>query len=311
MRRPDHIAFAAGLAGLLLLAMPGPATAQEVSLTTHKSGYGLGEPVYVTVTVHNDTGAPLQIPAELDPAYGGSIIRVSGLDGEPQPFVPLAFFEHDEPPRALRPGERAAEVVAVFYGRDGWTFRETGGYELTASVSVRNGGESRRVRSEPLSIEVTSATTRSRQLVAGDEASEQAGRFLLWLSGDHLSEGIRLLDSVAGTQPGSGLASHIEFAFGWSKSRAFSNYLSGEVREPDNEAALAHLSQARDGHLPPRLRLQKRLAQAACYIRLGDRRQAEASLAEAAEIMEANPALLALSEQLERLRNAAGYQPAS
>ncbi len=288
------------LAGMIGGMAVHPVIAQTVTLDVPKSSFDLGEPVYVTVTVANTSSEAAQVPARLSPETGGVAIRVTGPGGETSGFVPLALLDHDQPRHELAPGGQVAEDFSVFYGARGWTFDRQGSYELSATVVISSSG----VTSEPLSIEVRPASALSSQLVAEGQASEEAGKFLTWLGGDHLSAGIELLGSVGSAESGSSLANHIELALGWSKSRAFTNYATGEVRAPDNQAALAHLGKVREEDLPPRLRVLKGLAEAACLIRVGETERAREVLDRLARVVGEVPALAGMTEQIVRLQQA-------
>jgi hypothetical protein len=239
-----------GLVSRDALAQEHPAGASlELTLEVEKTRLALGEPVYVTVRLRNTGATPVEAPKVLDPQTGVVQIEVARTSRPRLVFLPLFYADTIDALKRLSPGEEVAAVFPIFYGGQGWTFREPGTYRTVA-------------------IEITEGNGAVDFLMRDSPAGDEAGKFLLWQRGDHLRDGIADLQNLIDTFPNSPVSEYALLALGRNLSRGFRNYSIGRVRPPDCAAALDYLERVRTERLPTFLQIQNNLDQARCLMRL-------------------------------------------
>lgn len=230
------------LGAALLAYQPAQETAAlAVTLAAEKAVYTLGEPVVVNVTIRN-LGAAREIPSRLEPEYGVIVFSIRRSDDRAgQVFRPWAVFDNAGN-QSLAAGQVVVVPSRIFFGAGGWTFQSTGGYVVSAKFGRHSSNEF------PLRIEPGSAeeATWGRRLVENN----QAGRYLLLDGGDHLRDGIPLLEQLAETQtPLGGYAAN---ALGISAATPYINLRTGDRRGAQLERAVPLLQRSRtllpEGH---------------------------------------------------------------
>jgi hypothetical protein len=303
--------FISGVAVLLLAPSPGAAQQRQLtlSLESAKAEYALGEPLYLTARLRNAASTAVKLPKQLNPKYGNLSVQVLGPGGRRIGFFPLSALDDDAPPEDLAPGAELSEVFSVFFGSQGWTFSQPGEYQVRAAYRSPVQGQGEPVYSNSLKLTVTTGDGSGDFLVNSGEASRQAGKFLVWQSGDHLRKGIAHLESLLERFPESVLADYVRLAFGRNLSQPFQDYSAGRVRPPNCPAALEHLRRVRDAQLPPYLRIHKNLSHASCLVRLNEKRAARALLAETRKAIDSNTAFRPLLERFARIERAAAETP--
>lgn len=302
--------FISGVAVLLLA--PSLVAAQQhltFNIESAKTEYALGEPVYLTARLRNAGSTPVKLRKQLNPKYGNVYIQVLGPGEKRIGFFPVSVLDDDAPPGDLAPGEELSEVFPIFFGSQGWTFSQPGEYSLQAVYRSPARGQGEPVRSNSLKVTVTRGDGAGEFLINSGEASRQAGKFLVWQSGDHLRKGVALLESLLERFPGSVLADYASLALGRNLSQPFQDYSAGRVRPPNCPAALEHLRRVRDAQLPPYLRIHKNLSHASCLVRLNEKRAARTVLAETRKAIDSNTAFRPLLERFARIERAAAETP--
>lgn len=129
----------------------------DLRLQALPAAYPLGYPIAVRLIAHNAGAQPLPIKGRLMPAYGMVRIeyRADG-DSDWNALKPLAWFEPASDEDAmLVPGETTEQTVPIYFGDDGWTFKEAGDYEIRARLHTGADGED--VVSEPVQLSVDAA----------------------------------------------------------------------------------------------------------------------------------------------------------
>jgi hypothetical protein len=222
----------------------------------------------VQLRLRNAASIAVQPRAPLDPKYGESVIQITDPSGSQRPFTPLTLVEVGEAEVTIPPGEQIAAVAPVFFGADGWTFRQPGEYVVQAFW--KDSGATREISSNSLRLQIIAGDGAGTRLVSNDEASLEAGKFLVWQAGDHLSQGRALLHAITREHPASTVSQHARLAEGTNLSRPFKDFSVGKVRQADPLAALGLLQQVNEAVLPGHLLLQKRLDEATSLTRLGD-----------------------------------------
>jgi hypothetical protein len=289
-------------------AIPAHAQAPGLQLTlqAERPVVELGEPVYVTARVANRGSAPIAVRPLLDPRDGQLSISVQDPAGEGVGYMPLAVRDNAVTATPLAPGAQVAKTVPIFFGATGWVFKVAGKYTVRARFES-HGTEGRRIElaAAPITIEVRDGPATVRDLMAGGEASLQAGRFLEWRSGDQLADGRALLERVTAEQPQSALASHYRLAEARSWARPFKDYRAGQVRPADPQRALAALERVREDVLPPALVVEKRLTQASALLAANRPKEAAELLERTAPAFGERAELVEFREPLQRLQAAA------
>jgi len=156
-----------------------------------------------------------------------------------------------------------ANVEAVFYGGRGWTLDRPGRYEIRASYAQPHLQKSQPVRAEPIVIEVRNDPAGRLLVDNASRPSLEAGKFLVWMAGDHLRAGTALLEQVLKSQPGSRAANAAALALGRSYARHFQDYTAETVRAPDYARAQSYLDRVKAADLPAVSRVQYHLARSA------------------------------------------------
>ncbi|MGB5344433.1 MAG: hypothetical protein WBP67_20315 [Thermoanaerobaculia bacterium] len=97
--------------------------------------------------------------------------------------------------RPLAPRESMLTEIRVFFGAEGWTFAEPGSYAVRADFGAGDPDGRDRVASNVLELEILeparTADIRARTILTQPDGqlSTQAGLYLLFEGGDHLTQG--------------------------------------------------------------------------------------------------------------------------
>jgi hypothetical protein len=262
-----------------------------ISVIPERSRYVVGEPVYVAVRLHNAGDRSERVVDSLLPEDGGVDFIITKPDGLAIPFLPYGETDRDtESFTSLAPGETVGNMVPIFFGGNGWTFREPGTYRLVASFQLATGkGQVRESRSVPATIEIAPSPEGSSLVSDHAPESNEVGKFLLWQSGDHLEQGQAKLHHLLDRAPDSQLASYAHFALGRSRSEPFMDYRRNTVRAPDCAAALAHFAKVNDVHVTDYVRVQIAIAKGRCAALERDIKSATPYFAAAQELMANRP----------------------
>jgi len=238
--------------GALCAAAPEASAELSLTLSTHKAEFALGEPIVVEATLRC-SNAPARISGRLDPGYTYTSYFVRGPDGKEQLFEPLAHIESVPTERTLQPGESLQASAKLFFGARGWTFGIPGGYQVRAVFlgAIQPPGD---VSSNLLSLTVRAPASTDEQEQARLIMGEEQGKFLIWEGGDHLTQGVQALTTLADRYPDSPHGSYANFALGISYSRPFKNFKTNVFRPANLELARTHLGKVRLPLLAPSLR---------------------------------------------------------
>ncbi len=193
-----------------------PYTSLKLFAKVDKDSYVVGEPVYLTVQLRNTGSSPVRVFKRLKPDDGFIIVHLTAPDGGPAGFAPLGVNDTAAQMEELRPGAEVGAVFPLFYGAMGWTFPRPGTYkEIVTYRLPRPKQEPEETKSEALTINVSQDKTGAGTfLLERGPAATEAGKFLLWESGDHLRRGIGRLESLIEKFPDSPLPDYARFALG-------------------------------------------------------------------------------------------------
>jgi len=251
---------------LLVLALLAGAVAAQggaltLTLTAPKAEYALLEPVVLDVVLANAGKAPAEIVDELPPEFGIVRYFVRPAGGEELRFAPGVHACGAGFPVTLNPGEGRAAQARVSFASRGWVFTEPGTWTVRAVYEARGT----RVESAGVAVTIRKPATPEEARAAELLRSVDAGLYLYFDGGDHLRNGISVLESVLREAPSSIQAAHARLAFGINLSR--DSYLYHEHRARPAQPAIAaeHLEAALQADLAAPTRAQGTLALARCY----------------------------------------------
>jgi outer membrane protein OmpA-like peptidoglycan-associated protein len=156
----------------------------EVRIQAMPAAYPLGYPIAVRLVARNTSEAALPIKGRLSPSYGMVRIEHRRLGAfEWSVLEPLAWFEPVSDEQALlQPGEQTEHTVPIYFSDTGWTFPESGQYEVRARLQT--GTDTPDALSAPVSITVAGPRSEDdqaalRPLIDGnDRLDEAVGRLL-------------------------------------------------------------------------------------------------------------------------------------
>lgn len=248
----------------------------------------LGEPVYLALRVRNTGNEPVTLAGNLRPGEGFVDIVAQGPDGRRVMLAPLSESDFENS-TSLAPGATAGNVAPVFFGASGWYFTEPGDYQIHAVLKVPGPGGYSAFRSEAAVLTVKASEAGRALFEAEGTARTEAGKFLLWRSGDHLENGLAHLNGVADRYPDAALSSYIKSARVNSLSEPFANYTTGEVRPADCRRASRLRAMVDLETLAANLRLEDALSRAKCAAASEDWDQARTAVEDAEKLAAQRP----------------------
>jgi hypothetical protein len=280
-----------------------------VFLEIGKSQLQVGEPVYATIRLINRSSAPVKVHRNVALHTGTVQIAIASQAGTPSIFQPLSQSFDVAPSLELTPGMETNTTSPLFYGAKGWTVTQRPGtYVLRALYRPPRQDDRATIQSEPVTVIVSRGDGAGEFLMEG-KAGKEAARFLLWLGGDHLKDGIGRLHSLIGQYPHSVLADYANFALGRSLSREFKDFSRNAVRPPDYQRALEHFSKVRIENLPPYLRIMTLTEQARSLIGIGQYEEGQRLVREAKAITGEEPKWENLLKQVHQVESQATKMP--
>lgn len=223
-----------------------------------------GEPIYLALQVTNQLPRQIRIPGGLRPGEGLLEVTIQKPDGKMQAFSPMTEGDFDGQ-ILLNPAQTVGTNFPVFFGSHGWYFTEAGEYLISANLKIPAEKGFSSFNSEPVRLTVKPSEAGDFLLSHEGGSRFDAGKFLLWRSGDHLRNGSALLDVVSKRFPDSALASYIFAAHAQNYSEPFANYQLGKVRAADCKAADPYRKSINKGQVSPNILIEDQISQAKCY----------------------------------------------
>ena len=277
----------------------------QVLVMPLKPSVEVGEPIYVAVRVTNMRQEPVKIVGGLRPGVGLIEIYSMGAKGEKRFLLPLVESDFEQS-TTLAPQETIGDVFPVFFGAHGWNFTEAGEYRISAQLNVPTKKGFSRFTAEPAALTVKGSKAGQALLAGEDRTNMQAGKFLLWRSGDHLEAGINHLMQIAKQYPDSALSSYIFAARAQNFSEPFANYMVQKVRAPNCEQANALRKMVNINVLPENLVIEDYMSQAKCHAESQGWKAAQEALDAGAKLTADRPEFRAyahnIADMQERLR---------
>jgi hypothetical protein len=277
----------------------------KVMVMPLKPSVELGEPIYVALRVTNMRQDPVKIMGGLRPGMGLIEIYSISAKGEKGLLPPLSESDFGEA-TTLPPQQTRGDVFPIFFGANGWNFKEAGDYRISAQFKVPTQDGFLSFNSEPAVIKVEPSKAGQALFSGDDRSSMEAGKFLVWRSGDHLEAGMKHLMQIAKQHPNSALSSYIFAARAQNYREPFANYIVRQVRAPNCQQANAIRKMVTKNVLPENLLIEDYMSQAKCHAESQDWREAQNSLEAGAKLSADRPEFRAyaqsIAEMQERLR---------
>jgi hypothetical protein len=223
----------------------------SLQLEIPKKSFVIGDPVVVTVGLHNVGGQKEEVNPLLNPMFGFLDIEIKSPDADSfRPFLPPIVGDvRNVHLRQLLPGQSLHEEARIFFNARGWSFTTPGTYLMRAEFSLDLEGK-RTIVSDIMKINLlapkTAADKRAAELIMGDEQ----GLILTMSGGDHLTRGMDSLKEVIAEVPSSAQAPAVRLALGVDALNPPIDSVPGNggARLKDAERYLVPLLSA---HLPP------------------------------------------------------------
>lgn len=263
-----------------------------------KSSVELGEPIYLALRVTNIRQEPVNIIGNLQPGEGMVEIYSIGPKGEKVLLPPLSEADYSGSTN-LAPQQTMGDVFPIFFGANGWNFNKAGEYRISAQLKIPNKGGFSSFSSEPVVIKVESTKAGETLFSTKDARSNmEAGKFLLWRSGDHLEAGITHLTQLSEHYPNSALSSYITAARIQNYSEPFANYIEKQVRAPDCQKANALRKMVNTNVLPDNLLMEDFISQAKCHADSKNWKEAKKALDSGSKLSVERPEFRAYSQSI-------------
>lgn len=233
--------------------------ALKLRLEAPKRSYVVGEPIVLTVSLHNEGTQPQQVIPLLAPEQQFLALELQAPGAtEFEAFRPAILRDaRGVRARALQPGESLYAEAKVFFGSNGWTCKEPGRWRIRADFPAAGEGSAAfdeangRIQSAPLEIEVlaprTSPERRARDLILG----HQQGMYLLLGGGDHLKTAASRLRALAAEAPNAAQAPAVSLALGKAALTPTLDPASKVRSQPKLDEARRYLQRTLDAELPP------------------------------------------------------------
>jgi hypothetical protein len=238
--------------------VPSEQSPVKLQLESPKASYVAGEPVVLTVGLHNTGTTNRMVYPLLDPKYRFLNVEVRRPgDTEFEVFQPVLLADaRGTRPQVLAPGASIHDEARIFFGADGWVFRQPGEYLVRADYlqpteDGRAPDEGVRVASPVLKIVLTEPATesarRARELIVGP----QEGLYLVLGGGDHLKSAASKLNQVVQKVPNAPHAAAVRLALGQAALNPTTDPQTGLQSQPRLDEAKTHLDATLDAPLSP------------------------------------------------------------
>jgi hypothetical protein len=255
----------------------------KLNVETPKTSYVTGEPIIITVGLHNSGTTNQSVFPLLDPKYRflNVEIKAPGQD-DFDAFQPVLIADaRGVHLQTLAPHQSIHEEARIFFGADGWVFKEPGAYVIRAdypapAIDGTMKEDGTRIQSVELTLTVNEPTTssarRAKELILGP----QEGLYLVLGGGDHLKGAAAKLKRVVQEEPTAPQAAAVRLTLGTAALNPTIDPNTGVQSQPRVDEAKKHLDAVRTSEQVPALANVKAQAELADALE-GKGRTAEAS----------------------------------
>jgi hypothetical protein len=182
--------------------------------------YKLGEPVVVELRLAALDAHGRQVHEHIHPNHGLVRIVIRQPNGSLHLFRPLADHCLETRLVTATPAKPLYTSAYIGYGKDGFTFRQPGFYEIRAMYEAPDGSD---VVSNILRVRVSSPRSEEEDGIADLYFGDDQGKLFTFLGSDapSLTSGNRALENVIDRYPAHRLTAYAHLAKGMNAKRAF------------------------------------------------------------------------------------------
>ena len=229
----------------------------KLRLESSKQQFVVGEPVVLTVALHNTGTTSQSVYPLLDPKYRFLNIEVLRPgETEFETFQPVLLADaRGVKPETLAPGASLHEEARIFFGAEGWVFKRPGEYIVRGDyaaplVDGRPRDDRERLASADLKIVITEPATSSERRARELIVERQQGIYLVLGGGDHLKGAASKLKTVVQEAPNAAQTAAVRLALGTAALNPTIDPQTGVQSQPRLDEAKKHLDATLDSQLP-------------------------------------------------------------
>lgn len=204
-----------------------------------KTVFEYGEPVLVETKLKNISSHSLNVPATLNIKDGYIFTSIEGPDGKTISYKPMIKRCGLTQTTQLAPSKSKYEDLYLYYGKDGFYFKNPGRYKIQSALASFNGiiksGVHEILVADPQSLK---ETKNIRNIF-----TRRTGQYQYLKGSDYLLDVEKELITLERDMNDTNLAKYIELYIGSRKSRKFKTPSKDKIkiRQPDYKNALKHL----------------------------------------------------------------------
>jgi hypothetical protein len=223
----------------------------SLELESPKPTFVVGEPIVLTLGLHNIGRTREDVNPLLNPEYGFMDIEIQAPGSDSfQPFLPSIVRDvRNVRLASLLPGDALYDEARIFFNGRGWLFGKPGKYLVKGSFSLDLDGKLT-IQSKTIEISIVlpqrEVDKRASALIDGDEQ----GIILLLNGGDHLKHGMDNLRRLLAEEPAATQAPAVRLALGLNALKPTVKLPAG-IREVRLWEAYDNLSRIFGAALPP------------------------------------------------------------
>lgn len=183
-----------------------------LEISTRSSSYDLGEPLYLRITLRNDTRAPMKVGSMLSISAGTVDVWITTPGNRERRFQPAVSVCHEAREVVLPPGAEILASEPIFFGARGHSFPAPGTYKVRARYQANVANKALSAVAKRFEIEVRAPHSASEVDVADALASPSAALFLILRGGKHLRAAEDTLHRIVTESPKRAAAQHARIA---------------------------------------------------------------------------------------------------
>jgi hypothetical protein len=211
----------------------------ELKIRSVKKVFEFGEPILVETKLQNKSTQSQNVPSSLNIKDGFTNITIKGPDGKLISYKPMITRCFIDETIELPPNESKYEDLYIFYGKDGFYFKEPGLYKIQSIIPSLDGI----LKSNVHEIVVAEPQSIKESKKINEIFTRENGQYLYLKGSDFLSSAEKELTTLENDLTDINLARHIEFCKGEKLSDEFKSIGHNKVniREPKLQEAKKNL----------------------------------------------------------------------
>ena len=224
-------------------------------LIRSKNYFQFMEPVTMEFRLKNNSDLPLDIDAQLDPAFGRVEVYIKRPDGKVVSYDPVAcklstpeMFTLQPQQSAATGTDRISQNATLSFGKGGFYFQEPGEYSVRA---VYHSNDDMTITSNTCKVRIGRPFERDEERMAQDFFSPDVGLALNFggSSSPYLSGGMNTIETMADRFSDTALGAQLSLSLATNQARPFHRVQDGKIvriREANPDLALHLTGQALD-----------------------------------------------------------------